>query len=88
MHKTRQIHYQFQKFSLSKRNENFKNWLRSDQTQSRNVHNGNVFVINKSETNEVLIFSRCKKRTKNETLTPAISLNRRIAHLGFHYTEG
>ena len=87
MHKTRQIHSQFQKFSLSKRNENFQNCLRSDRTKNVNVHKGNAFLINKSETNEVFIFSRCKNEEKNETLKPAISLNRRLAHLGFHYTE-
>ena len=49
MHKTRQIHLQFQNFSLSKRNENFQNWLRSDRTQNRNVHIGNVLLITKAK---------------------------------------
>ena len=49
MPKTRQIHLQFQNFLLSKRNENFQNWLRSDRTQNRNVHKGNVLLIIKAK---------------------------------------
>ena len=66
MHKTRQIHLQFQNFSLSKRNENFQNWLRSDRTQNRNVHKGNVFVINKSKRTKCLFFLGAKNEQKTK----------------------
>ena len=88
MHKTRQIHPRFRYFSFSKRNENFQNCLRYDRTIRIETLQWKYFFNNKSETNEVFIYSRCKKREKNEMLTPAISQNRRIAHLVFQYTEG
>ena len=80
MHKMKQIKLQFRKFPLSKRNENFQNYLRSDRTKNRHICKGTIsLMINQSEKGQIV------KKTK--TLTPAVSLHRRIAHLGFHYTE-
>ena len=95
MHKTRQIHLKFRYFSLSKRNEKFQNCLRSDRTKNRNVYKGNVFLNNKSKTNEMFLFSRWKKRnidtcnlTEQKDRSSGVSIHRRIAHLQYHCTEG